>query len=709
VNSSLKISKDLKKDSRDTETQLDKSSADNLGNTLMIGVRGKTQIIQNILHSISIQNVGYKIIDFLSKVEELQRKLFEKKKFVVRAEYFITIDRVSEILWNEVLQNEAQLDEWRQLYGLDLQLTKEFLRKHPYLVVDTCHFSEDFKWRLLAHFDDLDEALDGLLIKSENFQALNLLMERYRGQVKCIYIDPPYNTGSDEFIYKDLYQHSSWLSMMADRLTLVRGWLRENGAIFVSCDDHEVHHLRKIGDSLWQAIGTFVWEKKKKGSHLSPTFRDLTEYILAYTPDLSKIGKLFGEEAYSGKWQYLLNRANAEGELLFPARKVHAELDDGTYPAGTYGDGEMAVQLLDDVSVQDGVIQNQFRMRGRFKWKQETLDEELKRGSIVKLSKNMRPNVLRADQEEKTKRPPSLITKDIAAYEDAFAELSNLFGDVRYPYPKPVGLARFFINAMTYFNPQGIVLDFFAGSGTTAHAVINLNREDGGRRKYILVEMGDYFETVLLKRIKKVVYSDNWKDGKPQKGKGISHFFKYLYLEQYEGTLNNLELTMKQDEHLAMEQFEDESLLRYMLNFEKQGSPSLLNIKQLQDPFNYKIKVCEDNEIREHLMDLVDTFNYLLGIHVKKMRQFQDNGRLYRAVMGEKHGKCIVIVWRSLDKINDETRTLKRDQQFIEHIVIPVLLGTSRKPDRLLTNGSCYVPEAEPIESEFKRLMCTKE
>jgi adenine-specific DNA-methyltransferase len=268
VNSSLKISKDLKKDSRDTETQLDKSSADNLGNTLMIGVRGKTQIIQNILHSISIQNVGYKIIDFLSKVEELQRKLFEKKKFVVRAEYFITIDRVSEILWNEVLQNEAQLDEWRQLYGLDLQLTKEFLRKHPYLVVDTCHFSEDFKWRLLAHFDDLDEALDGLLIKSENFQALNLLMERYRGQVKCIYIDPPYNTGSDEFIYKDLYQHSSWLSMMADRLTLVRGWLRENGAIFVSCDDHEVHHLRKIGDSLWQAIGTFVWEKKKKGSHL---------------------------------------------------------------------------------------------------------------------------------------------------------------------------------------------------------------------------------------------------------------------------------------------------------------------------------------------------------------------------------------------------------------------------------------------------------
>ena len=731
MNSSLKISKDLEKDSRDTETQLDKTSAENLGNTLMIGFREKTQMIQNTLHSISIQNVGYKIIDFLAQVEDFQKRLFEKKKFVIRTEYCITMDRMPEELWDEVLQNKDQLAEWRQLYGVDPQPTRDFLREHPYLVVDTCHFSEDFKWRLLAHFDDLDEALDGLLIKSENFQALNLLLERYRGQVKCIYIDPPYNTGSDEFIYKDLYQHSSWLSMMADRLTLVRGWLRENGAIFVSCDDHEVHHLRKIGDSLWQAIGTFVWEKKKKGSHLSPTFRDLTEYILAYTTDLSKIGRLFGEEAYSGKWQYLLNRANAEGELLFPARKVHAELDDGTYPAGTYGNGEMAVQLLDDISVQDGVIQNQFRMRGRFKWKQETLDEELKIGSIVKLSKNMRPNVLRADQEEKTKRPPSLITKDIAAYEDAFAELSNLFGEVRYPYPKPVGLVRFFINAMTYFNPQGNILDFFAGSGTTAHAVINLNREDGGRRKYILVEMGDYFETVLLKRIKKVVYSDKWKDGKPQKGKGISHFFKYLYLEQYEDTLNNLDLTTrKQEGQLALERFGDEYLLRYMLKFETQGSPSLLNLKQFQDPFNYKLKVQEGDEIRERV-DLVETLNYLLGIHVKKMRQFQDNGRLYRAVLGEKHGKRIVIVWRPLKGLlcdstdvqrdqgssgdpgdaqrdkdsKGDTPALRRDRKFIECIVLPALLVKGKKPDRLLVNGNCYVPGAESIETEFKRLM----
>jgi adenine-specific DNA-methyltransferase len=664
---------------------------------------------QHILRARVVRDIGHKIIDFLAQVEDFQKRLFEKKKFVIRTEYCLTIDRVPEALWDEVLQNKAQLDEWRELYGVNPQPTKEFLRQHPTLVVDTRHFSEDFKWRLLAHFDDLDEALDealdGVLIKSENFQALNLLLEKYRGKVKCIYIDPPYNTGSDEFLYKDCYQHSSWLSMMADRLTLVREWLREDGAIFVSCDDHEVHHLRKIGDSLWQAIGTFVWEKKKKGSHLSPTFRDLTEYILAYTPDLSKIGKLFGEKAYSGEWQRLINRSNAERELLFPARKVHAELDDGTYPAGTYGNGKMAVHLLDDISVQDGIVQNAFRMRARFKWKQETLDEEIKRGSIVKLSKNMRPNVLRADQEEKTKRPPSLITKDIAAYEDAFTELNNLFGEVRYPYPKPVGLVRFFINAMTYFNPQGIVLDFFAGSGTTAHAVINLNREDSGKRKYILVEMDDWFETVMLPRIKKVVFCEKWKDGKSNGGNGMSHFLKYFYLEQYEDTLNNLELPREQEGQLALERFGDEYLLRYMLDFETQGSPSLLNLEQFQDPFAYKLKVQEGDEIRERVVDLVETFNYLLGIHVKKMRQFQDNGRLYRAVLGEKDGKRIVIVWRPLKGLNGDTGALQRDREFIQNTVLPALLGEGKKPDRLLVNGICYAPDAEPIEPEFKRLM----
>jgi len=272
-------------------------------------------------------------------------------------------------------------------------------------------------------------------------------------------------------------------------------------------------------------------------------------------------------------------------------------------------------------------------------------------------------------------------------------------------YPKSVHLVMDCIHAGCTNMPNCLVADYFAGSGTTAHAVINLNREDGGRRKYILVEMGDYFETVLLKRIKKVVYSDKWKDGKPQKGKGISHFFKYLYLEQYEDTLNNLDLTRKEEGQLALERFDYEYLLRYMLDFEAHGSPSTLNLKQLKDPFNYKIKVQEGDKIRERVVDLVETFNYLLGIHVKKMRQFQDNGRLYRAVLGEKDGKSIVVVWRTLKNLNENQTALQQDQQFIESIVLPALMGTSKRPNELLVNGTCHISYAKSIELQFNRLM----
>ncbi|MCF6192446.1 MAG: DUF559 domain-containing protein, partial [Candidatus Hydrothermae bacterium] len=390
-----------------------------------------------------------------------------------------------------------------------------FLMAHPTLVLDTRHFPQDFTDRLLAAFDNLDEMTDGLLIHSENWQALNLLLEKYRERVKVIYIDPPYNTSNDGFLYRDNYWHSSWLAMMYDRLALGREWMREDGAIFISIDDNEIHHLRNVLDGFGDRIGTFVWEKKKKGSHLSHTFRDLTEYVLSYTPNISRIGELYGEEAYSNKWQPLIKRHNVERELRFPAGKIKSELKDGKYTPAIYGQGETAIHLLDPIIVKDGVIVNRFRMRARFVWTQETLNREINLGSQIKLSKNMRPNVLRADQEEKTKRPPSLITKDIAAYEDAFAELKNIFGDVIYAYPKPTGLVNFIVKALTYFKPQGIILDYFAGSGTTGHAVINLNREDGGRRKFILVEMGEYFDTVLLPRIKKVTFAPEWKNGRP--------------------------------------------------------------------------------------------------------------------------------------------------------------------------------------------------
>src|SRR5699024_9289482 len=135
---------------------------------------------------------------------------------------------------------------------------------------------------------------------------------------------------------------------------------------------------------------------------------------------------------------------------------------------------------------------------------------------------------------------------------------------------------------------SGVVFDYFAGSGTTGHAVLNLNKEDGGNRKYILVEMGQYFDTVLIPRIQKVVFSNSWKDGVPQGKDGQSHAFKYHFIESYEDALNNIDFKNPEDTQQAME-FED-YMLHYMLDFETQGvSATLLKEEAFETPFDYQL------------------------------------------------------------------------------------------------------------------------
>jgi len=210
-----------------------------------------------------------------------------------------------------------------------------------------------------------------------------------------------------------------------------------------------------------------------------------------------------------------------------------------------------------------------------------------------------------------------------------------------------------------------------------------------------------------LPRMKRVLFYDKSGISKekdvqerynPKKAGG---FFKYLYLEQYEDTLNNLDLTTWWEEgQLALEQFGDEYLLHYILESDTQSKPSLLNIKQLHDPFNYKIRVCEDSEIRERVVDLVETFNYLLGIRVKKMRQFQGNDRIYRAVLGEKNDKSIVIVWRPSNDLNSDPSALQRDYEFIKHTILRILLDNGKKPNLLLVNGNCYGSDVKSSENK---------
>src|SRR5690606_9761134 len=268
------------------------------------------------------------------------------------------------------------------------------------------------------------------------------------------------------------------------------------------------------------------------------------------------------------------------------------------------------------------------------------------------------------------KKPRSILS-DLGTTSDGNDEQISLFGKILFSNPKPTLLVK---EILSYPSVNDTILDYFAGSGTTGHATIKLNREDGGNRKYILVEMGTYFNTVTKPRIQKVIYTDNWKNGKPQDKAGISQMFKYQVLESYEDVLNNLQLPNKTNEALLSfeEQAQEEYLLNYMLDVETQDH--LFNIQMFRNPFNYQLKVTENNELVPTKVDLVETFNYLIGLYVERVQRVGD----IKFVEGKtREGIKTLVIWRNLEttrneetaqrfrKIYDSVRSSEFDQIYI--------------------------------------------
>jgi adenine-specific DNA-methyltransferase len=209
--------------------------------------------------------------------------------------------------------------------------------------------------------------------------------------------------------------------------------------------------------------------------------------------------------------------------------------------------------------------------------------------------------------------------------------------------------------------------------------------------------MADYFYTILKPRIQKVVYSSKWKDGKPQNTDGISHIFKYVILEQYEDTLNNIEFAQKR---LGEDAFHD-YLLRYLLEAGTRESMSRFGVTAITDPWAYELKIYDENIAKYQKVDLIETFNYLLGIHVKQYRTFTNGKVKYRVSIGEKADALFIIIWRKTDGLD-----LKADKKFVEKEILPGI--RARYPstsEKIYINGTSHVNGADAIEPEFSRLM----
>ena len=392
----------------------------------------------------------------------------------------------------------------------------------------------DVPYRVLEKKYDFGDGEPGnKIIHGDNLEALKSLLPEYEGRVKCIYIDPPYNTGNENWVYndnvnspkikkwlgqvvgkesEDLTRHDKWLCMMYPRLKLLQKLLSNDGAIFISIDDNEQANLKLICDEIFGAgnfVGIFSWVRKKKGSFLSKTLRKMIEYVYCYKKtdyDLT----FYGENAYSDKWQPIVKRTNALKNLHIPKNLVETKLDDGEYDAGFRGTEGTGINFLEAFTVKNGIVVSDLKVDGRFVWSQDFFEKEIENGTRISLSNKYGFNVLRYDQSSKTKTPSTLINEEngVGTNEDASQDLQKIFNtDVNevFQYSKPYSLIQYIINMLCKDDKSSIILDSFAGSGTTAHAVLNMNKQDGGNRKFILVEMEDYAETITAERVRRVI------------------------------------------------------------------------------------------------------------------------------------------------------------------------------------------------------------
>ena len=580
----------------------------------------------------TIKRIGKIIIDFLAQIEDFQKKLWLKKKFVVETNWCITLDKIAEAFWSEIIANKAQIDEWISMYAIDEAEgwsnppTVEFLRQNKNLIIDTKHFSSTFKYTLLESIPDLSEQTSGLMVQGDNIQALALLDTTFRGRIKCIHIDPPYNTDTSGFLYKNNYRHSSWMSMMDNRINAAIPFLSHEASFICHIDENEYENLWYLfqNKSLIN-LGTVVWDKKNPmtGGHGIATQH---EYLTWFSPDditisinpesakamlkkaeeLIKANKGVVDDHVRAEYRSWLS-ANAEIER---GDKAYSNIsDDGriyqsvSLRAPEYrADEKFHRPLIHPVTKKPCPVPY-----NGFSRKPETLQKMIDKGDII----------FGDDETVQPRYKMYLSTATKKQLNSVIYESKKGTTDL-----KKMGLSFPYCHAVSFYDtilskaakePDDIVLDFFAGSGTTGHAVISDNRNNENAKKYILIEMGEYFEIVTRPRIKKVVYAPEWKDGLPkQRDKGITQIIKYIRLESYEDALSNIELSDDGGQLAAL--LGEDYLIHYMVDLESRGS--LLDVEAFSNPFAYTMKITEKNECKEHGIDLCETFNYLIGLTV---------------------------------------------------------------------------------------------
>ena len=502
----------------------------------------------------------------------------------IQDRWCITLDHVPDALLPEIADNEAQVTDWKRLFQFDLleELRADrarpatFLRQHPGLVLDTRHFDESFVERLFRSTHEMRARVGGVLIHGENKHALGLLSPSLSGRVDLIYIDPPYNTGGKEFAYHDGYSRSGWITLMRERIGASLPMLDDAGTLLISCDDSEVHHLRLLMEEEFAALpfaSTLVWKSRQNvdsrprnnisndheyvlvfGGALRGADKDRAKYTNpdgdprgdwmsdnmvglaseAARPNLHYhilVGRLSSSHARDDTWSVTV------GEQVFDISNDHIV---GDLPAEgeqcflcTSKDGTIAHGFGSVPPPTDGraVFEELYPCPDKgWRYHPHTMGRMIVEGRVIwprRSGGRPRHKKFFADLRSRY----TGFSSYVGFTSDGTRDLTDVMGkDVPFNFPKPVSLLRTLIEQSA--PKQGLVLDYFAGSGTTAAGVMSQNRRDGGSRRYVLVESGSTFDSVLLPRVLRSVYSDRWRDGVPEPGRHTSQVIRVISLEQ---------------------------------------------------------------------------------------------------------------------------------------------------------------------------------
>ncbi|NLN32196.1 MAG: site-specific DNA-methyltransferase [Flavobacteriaceae bacterium] len=411
-----------------------------------------------------------------------------------------------------------------------------------------------------------DTITDNLIIKGNNLLALHSLKKEFTGKVKLIYIDPPYNTGNDGFKYNDNFNHSTWLTFMKNRLQVARELLKDDGSIFISCDDNEQAYLKIILDEVFgrgNFVTNFVWRRRKTQANLAKNIAPVHDFIICVAKNKSVLN---------------INKVPYSEDFI---KKSFSNPDNDE--RGLYQTGPLARPANSSNKEYVLTMPNGREIKAKWSCSQQTFDRYVKEDRLVIPRGGEGMPRIKIFLSELEGQIPNTWLDNIATNDEASKEIERFFGtNAAFSFAKPTKLIKHIIQIGS--DKNDIVLDFFGGSGTTAHAVLELNKEDGGNRQFILSEQMDYIETVTTKRVQKVIEQNE------------SGSFVYLELKKYNQIFIEQIQEAKNTEELLKiwEQMKVKSFLNYNVDIQK------------QEEHIEEFKTLTLAEQKQHLVDILD-------------------------------------------------------------------------------------------------------